>query len=133
MKKLIALIIALVSVCVLVGCSFVAVEGGVLLKDGHVTTISITSLPEGYEYTFKGEDAKSIIDYLQNLNLTPYSKSNDYNGMAWIISIEYETGEIVRVCHSCNKLISADDGPWYEMTYEEANRIYTLLDGLSIS
>jgi len=131
MKKLIALALSLVCALGLFGCSSVDVEKGLHLRQDNVKIISVTSLPEGYEYSFSGDDAKDVVDYFAELNLTPYSDVIDETGMAWVISIEYENGDITRVIHSCNKFIRTDDSPWYQMTYEEANRFNTLLDELN--
>ena len=47
-----------------------AVKGGVLLKEGTVKKISVTSQPEGYDYSFSGDDVQSVVNYLSELNLT---------------------------------------------------------------
>ena len=132
MKKRIALVLSFVFVFVLAGCSTVATKKGLLLNDGKVEKISVTSSPEGYDYAFSGKDAQAIIDYLSELNLiADFSENPDeYVGMAWVISIEYESGETEIVCHSANKFIRTVNGPWYKMTYEEASRFDALLNEL---
>ena len=97
------------------------------LDENSIKRISVTSSPEGYEYSFKGEDAQAIVDYLESLHLTPFSGINSANGMAWVISIEHENGKITTVYHSCNKYIMAEGGLRYEMIFEEANRLSSLL------
>ena len=135
MKKL--LTIALVFLCVLgmVGCSQQPqqVQGNQLLAEGNVIKIDVSSLPEGYNYSFDGEDAKEIIDYLSNLNLQINFEENpnEYTGMTWVISLEYDNGEILTVYHFGNMFIRTEKGSWYKMTYDEANRFDTLLDELN--
>ena len=135
MKKL--LTIALVFLCVLgmVGCSQQPqqVQGNQLLAEGNVIKIDVSSLPEGYNYSFDGEDAKEIIDYLSNLNLQINFEENpnEYTGMTWVISLKYENGDVLKVYHFSNKFICSEKGSWYKMTYDEAKRFDTLLDELN--
>ena len=135
MKKL--LTIALVFLCVLgmVGCSQQPqqVQGNQLLAEGNVIKIDVSSLPGGYNYSFDGKDAKEIIDYLSNLNLQSNFEEdpNEYTGMTWVISLEYDNGEILTVYHFGNMFIRTEKGYWYKMTYDEANRFDTLLDELN--
>lgn len=133
MKKQIALVLLFVFVFVLAGCSTVATKKGLLLNGGKVEKISVTSSPEGYDYTFSGQDAQAIINYLSELNLIADFSENpaEYDGMAWVISIEYESGETVTLCHLANKFIKTVNGPWYKMTYEEASRFDVLLNELN--
>lgn len=121
--KRILLIILTLAIClpVLSGC------GLPNLDENSIKRISVTSLPKGYEYSFKGDDAQAIVDYLESLHLTPFSGINSEDGMAWVISIEDKNGKITTVYHSCNKYIMAEDGSLYEMIFEEANRFSSLL------
>lgn len=121
--KRILLIILTLAIClpILSGCSLPE------LDENSIKRIAVTSLPEGYEYSFKGDDAQAIVDYLESLHLTPYLGLPSETGMAWVISIEHENGEVTTVYHSCNKYIMAEGGLRYEMIFEEANRFSTLL------
>ena len=122
MKRILIMILTL-AVClpVLSGCSLPE------LDENSIKSISVTSSPEGYEYSFKGADAQAIVDYLESLHLTPFSGINSEDGMTWVISIEDKNGKITTVYHSCNKYIMAEDGSLYEMIFEEANRLSSLL------
>ena len=106
---------------ILSGCGLPNLDGS------SIKSISVTSSPEGYEYSFKGADAQAIVDYLESLHLTPYLGLPSETGMAWVISIEHENGKITTVYHSCNKYIMAEGGLRYEMIFEEANRLSSLL------
>ena len=125
MKRILIMILA-IAIClpVLSGCGLPNLDGS------SIKSISVTSSPEGYEYSFKGADAQAIVDYLESLHLTPFSGINSEDGMAWVISIEDKNGKITTVYHSCNKYIMAEDGSLYEMIFEEANRFSTLLHEL---
>lgn len=95
--------------------------------------IHVTSLPEGYAYSFSGEDAKAIIDYLSNLNLEENFKENPdgYTGMTWVVSLKYDNGNVSTVYHFGNMFIKVENGPWYLMTYDEASRFGRLLSELN--
>ena len=122
MKRILTMILTLaVCLSILSGCGLPDLDGS------SIKSISVTSLPEGYEYSFKGDDAQAIVDYLESLHLTPYLGLPSETGMAWVISIEHENGKITTVYHSCNKYIMAEGGLRYEMIFEEAKRFDSLL------
>ena len=135
MKKLITIVLVLICVLGIVGCSIQQqqVQDDQLLAEGNVIKIDVSSLPEGYNYTFDGEDAKAITEYLSNLNLDSNFEENpnEYDGMTWVISLEYDNGEILTVCHFGNMFIRSEKGSWYRMTYDEASRFDALLNELS--
>jgi hypothetical protein len=108
-------------------------EGNRLLPEGHVISVDVSSLPEGYKYSFDGEDAKAIVEYLSGLNLTGKFEENpdEYTGMTWVISLKYENGDSLEVYHFGNKFIRSEKGSWYKMTYEEASRFGSFLYELS--
>ncbi len=135
MKKLTAFVLALACVWGLIGCSNQPAQAQSikLLKEGNITDIDVTSLPEGYAYSFSGEDAKAIIDYLSNLNLEENFKENPdgYTGMTWVVSLKYDNGDVSTVYHFGNMFIKVENGPWYLMTYDEASRFGRLLSELN--
>ena len=135
MKKIIAIVLICICMLGIVGCSQQPqqVQGGQLLAEGNVINIDVSSLPEGYNYSFSGADAKSIVDYLSTLNLESNFEENpnEYAGMTWVISLKYENGDTLTIYHSGNMFIRANGGSWYKMTYDEASRFDTLLDELN--
>ena len=140
MKKLIACLLSLILVFFAIGCSDTAADentstqkGTLLLLDGNVKKISVTSLPEGYNYSFEGEDSKAIVDYLSVLNLVSQFKENpnEYGGMTWVISLEYDNGETLQIYHFANMFIKTADGKWYKMNNDEAIDLEDLLDELT--
>ena len=134
-KKIIAIVLICICVLGIVGCSQQPqqVQGGLLLAEGNVIKIDVSSLPEGYNYSFDGEEAKEIIDYLSTLNLESNFEENpnEYDGMTWVISLKYENGDVLKVYHFGNMFICSENGSWYKMTYDEAKRFDTLLDELN--
>ena len=135
MEKIIAIILVLICVLGIVGCSQQPqqVRGSQLLAEGNVVNIDVSSLPEGYNYSFSGADAKAIIDYLSTLNLESNFEENpnEYYGMTWVISLKYENGDALTIYHFGNMFIRTEKGSWYKMTYDEANRFDTLFDELN--
>ena len=133
MKRLAALVLALTLTVCLCGCNEQPPQKPKLIDADNIKYVSVTSLPEGYEYLFAGEDAKAVADYLLKLNLIVDFKENPdhYVGMTWVISLEYENGDIKTVYHAANMFIRTDDGPWYQMVYEEAKLFGTLLNELN--
>lgn len=111
------------------GCSSVVTDNGMLLKEGTVKSITVTSLPGNSEYYFTDDDAAAIVEYISELNLSIDFAENpgEYDGRVWEISIEYENGVTQMIHHSGNMFIRTETGPWYKMLYEEASIFGTLL------
>lgn len=135
MRKPLAILLVILCVLGIVGCSQQPqqVQGNQLLAEGNVIKIDVSSLPEGYNYSFNGEDAKEIIDYLSNLNLQSNFEENpnEYTGVTWVISLEYENGDTLTIYHFGNMFIRSEKGSWYKMTFEEASRFDALLNELN--
>lgn len=135
MKKLVAFVLALLLTVCFCGCKDQQPEettplekGNVLLEEGNVKNVSVTSQPAGYEYSFSADRAKEIVDYLLGLHLSADVEGDPEKlvGMTWVISLEYENGDVATVYHF-GRFIRAENGPWYQMVYEEAIRFETLL------
>ena len=143
MKRLVALVAVFAFLLLLVGCQETEIQsietsrnnvsnqvsGSQLLIEGNVIKCDVSSLPEYYNYSFKGESAKKIVGYLSSLNLESNFEENpnDYYGMAWKITLEYDNGEILNVYHF-GKFICTENSSWYKMTYEQASYFDELLD-----
>ncbi len=133
MKKIAVFVLALLCVVALVGCSPAYTEGSVLLKEGTVKNISVSSLPEGYNYSYTGENAQAIVDYFTELDLISDFEENpdEYSGMTWVIVLEYEDGSKETIYHFGNMFIRTNGGSWYKMTFEQASAFDSLLDELN--
>ena len=107
-------------------------EEDALLPAGDVTRASLFSLPGGYDYAYEGEDAMAIVDYLDSLSLQSRFKEDpdEHTAMSWVISVEYADGSTVTVHFFGNLFIRKEDGPWYRLEDEEAERFHALLDKL---
>ena len=108
-------------------------EDNKLFAKGNIVKIDVSSLPEGRNYSFCGEDVNAITDYLSSLSLISEFEENPdkYDGMTWIITLEYENGDTLDIYHFGNMFIRSQSGSWYKMTYEEASRFDALLYELS--
>lgn len=62
------------------------------LNESAISSVSVTTSPEfyGYEYSFTGEEACAVVEYLSGLDLTPLLISINKGGMTWVIEIKYE-------------------------------------------
>ena len=105
-------------------------QGGTLFKAGYVRHISVSSLPEGYDYSYTGRKAQAIADYLVGLDLVEDSAPPPPGGV-WNIILEYEDGSTVKLYHSANEYIGISVGSQYKMTYEQASAFDSLLDELN--
>ena len=132
MKKIVSLFICIIMLLALVGCARSSTNKLGLNTDG-VKSVSLSSLPEGYSYFFDGEKAEKVVNYLTGLDLkSKFSENPDeYTGMTWVISIEYESGETAVVCHSGNMFVKNKGGNWFRMKYEQAHQLDSLLGELS--
>ena len=143
MKRLVALVVVFAFLLLLVGCQETEIQstetsrdnvsnqvsGSQLLIEGNVIKCDVSSLPEYYNYSFKGESAKKIVGYLSSLNLESNFEENPnyYGGMTWKITLEYDNGEILNVYHF-GDFIRTENSSWYKMTYEQASYFDELLD-----
>ena len=109
--------------------SSVVTADRVLFPGGSIKSIQVESLPGGYYYHFTGEDVDAILDYISGLHLiTDFTENPDeYVGMSWHISINYENGATWEIYHFGNMFIRSTADPWYKMDYEEASYFATLL------
>lgn len=90
MKRILIMILAL-AIClpILSGCTPKQFKN---LNESDIKSVSVSTLPEfyGYEYSFSGEEARAVVDYLSGLKLTPILISINKGGMTWVIEIKYE-------------------------------------------
>lgn len=103
-----------------------------LPQEDGIKGVTVSSLPEGYNYFFTRADADAIVEYLSGLELTCEFEENpeEYVGMVWVVSFEYETGDITTIYHFGNSFIRANNGPWYKINFNEANQFESLLKQL---
>lgn len=96
-----------------------------------VSMVSVSSLPEGYQYSFSTEDAiETITSYINSLELTSdYSENPDeYAGMTWVVEILFDDGSKQSIYHFGNMFIKDENGPWFKMQYKQASRFDSVLE-----
>ena len=132
MRKMISLVIASFLVLLIVGCGKDNADNSVLLKEGRIIQVHVSSMPEEYKYSFTGNSATKIVDYLKNLKLSSdYPENPDvYCGMTWLITLTYTDGRKQIIYHFGNMFIKSDSTSWYKMNYEEAEQLDSLLKEL---
>lgn len=90
MKRILLMILTL-AIClpILSGCTPKQFKN---LNESDIKSVSVSTLPEfyGYEYSFSGDEARAVVDYLSGLKLTPLLISMPKGGMTWVIEIKYE-------------------------------------------
>ena len=99
------------------------------IDKAKVTVVKVSSLPEGYDYSFTDENAQSVVDYLSNISLSTNLSVEDpgqLDGMTWVIRLVYENGDTVTL-YDLGKFIHGTDRKWYEMTYEESQELSNLI------
>lgn len=108
-------------------------QRSVLLKDSDIHSVTVSSYPKEYSYSFSGDDVNEFTDYLFGLTLDAdlEDNPNDYFGVTWVILLEYDNGETSSLYHFGNKFIRSDDSRWYEMTDDEASKLEDLLNRAS--
>lgn len=104
------------------------------LNPSDISGITVSSVPEGMNYSFTNEaDVALIAAYFNGLNLsTEYEESPDeYFGMTWIVTVNYTSGQKYTYYHFGNMFLKSQDSGWYKMTYEEASGFDKLLEELT--
>ena len=130
MKRILLMILTL-AIClpVLSGCTPKQFKN---LNESDIKSVSVSTLPEfyGYEYSFTGEEARAVVDYLSGLNLTPLLISVGKGGMTWVIEIEYE-GESETTVYLFGDEIWINAKEKYLMQSEENGVFEALLEALN--
>ena len=104
-----------------------------LIEDGNIVKVTVSSVPVGYEYSYTGDDAIAIVDYVKSLDLiTAFDENpNEYGGMTWRIFLEYEDGYSTYVLHFGKMFIRSELGSWCKMNSDEASQFDILLNELN--
>ena len=106
-----------------------------LLKDGDIIDITVTSLPEGYEYKFSDIAAiQNIREYFETLHLeSEFTENpNEYCGMTWVLKFTYSDKTEETIYHFGNMFVRNASGQWYKMRYDEAEKLDGILADIEI-
>ncbi len=96
-----------------------------------VFSVSISSLPEGYNYSFTGENAKKVVNYFSEVELTSKydDNPNEMAGMTLVVSITYQDGR-TETLYEFSPFIRKDGGLWYKIVQNDVTGFHTFLNGL---
>ena len=98
------------------------------LKDAKIKSVNVTSLPQGYDFTFTDDKAQTFIDFLSDMELTADFSENpgELNGMTWVIKLEYENGEAMTL-YDIGGFIRSENNSWFKYEYDYDSPLNTLI------
>lgn len=134
MRKYLCVILAVLLLLCAGGCNDVdSVPNDLLPGTEGISRITVTSMPESYQYSFSGDSAKTLAQCITDMELAADfpEDPNVYAGMTWVITVQYEDGTAVTVYLFGNMFIRAGDGPWFKVSANEAEAFERLLTSLS--
>lgn len=93
----------------------------------------VSSLPSGYNYSFSGESANKILDYISSLSTTTvYAEDpNKHGGITWVISVKMDNGETFKVYYLTDIFIRTENGVWRKINSDKVSRFKDLLNELN--
>ena len=96
-----------------------------------VSSVRVSSLPEGYNYSFTGEIAKKVVDYFSEVQLTSKydDNPNEMSGMTFVVSITYQDGR-TETLYEFSPFIRKDGGSWYKIVQNDVTNFHTFLNEL---
>lgn len=116
----------------LMGCKSQSIKFNVIGE--NINNIEISSLPESEDYNKtlnNNEDIDKIVKYLNSINpFATKENSNEYVGQSIIIKINYKDSSTKEYYHFGNKFIKEDDGIFYELKYEEAEKLDEIINNI---
>ncbi len=132
---------AITSILVFVMCftlctsceSAAAAQNTLMPGSDGITSVVVSSMPEGYDYSFTGDQAETLAQYILDMEISADfpEDPNVYAGMTWVIVAEYENGNTATVYLFGNMFIRSGDGPWFKVSGKEAEGFEALLTSLS--
>jgi len=115
------------------GCKGEAAGNTLLPGSDGIVSVTVTSMPQGYDYFFTCANASELAQYILGMEITADfpEDPNVYAGMTWVITAEYEDGTAATVYLFGNMFIRAGNGPWLKVSTEAAEGFDALLVSLS--
>ena len=132
-KKLLGLILTFVlATFFLSGCRSQNIKLNVIGE--NISNIEISSLPESEDFNKtldNNTDINTIVEYLTSINpFITKENPNEYYGLSIIIKINYKDGSTKEYYHMGNKFIKEDDGEFYELKYDEAEKLEEIIKNI---
>lgn len=135
MFKKTSIVWPLILCLVTAGCdsSNTAVSNALLPGTDGLKSVSVSSMPQGYDYSFSEKNAAKLVNFILRMDVVPDfpEDPNVYTGMTWVIAVEYEDGSTVTVYLFGNMFIRSGENPWQKVSAKEAEELKALLDYLS--
>lgn len=132
-KKFLGIILTLaLAIIFLIGCNSKNIKFNVIEED--INNIEISSLSESENYNktlYNIDDIDTIVKYLNFI--TPFiAKENpdEYVGGSIIIKINYKDSSTKQYNHFGNKFIKEDSGEFYELKYDEAEKLEEIINNI---
>ena len=103
-----------------------------LSQTKNISSVEISTLPEGIEYSFSSYDAKKIVDYFSGLYLISDFPENpdEYYGMTYVVKFTYDNGR-TEVIYLFGSFVRASNSAWYKLAFAEYRYFDDLLESLS--
>ena len=108
------------------------IKKSTLIKDGHITKLTIATVPKSETYArHYTSQAKihAILHYLEKLPLSDHfdEPPHTYEGVTYLIKISYSDGIQKTYQHFANRFIREEHGLWKRIPYEEGCKLRILI------
>ena len=139
MKRILAITLTLVMVlAALTGCMASQnqpISGADLFSQKKIQTITFSSDPNGYQYSFNGSAVQKICDFFSSLSFTidESPDPSDVTGMGWDMTISYEDEHSETIVFPPNRTYLLKNSTKYKLTSNAVIEIDTLIDELKES
>ncbi len=132
-KKFLLIILTFtIPIIILMGCKSKNINFNVTGE--NINNIEISSLPESDDFNKilnNNGDIDTIVKYLNSINpFITKENPNEYVGQTIIIKFNYKDGSTKEYYHFGNMFIKEDDGIFYELKYEEAEKLGEIINNI---
>lgn len=136
MKRILAITLTLIMLLVaLTGCiasQNQPISGADLFSQKKIQTITFSSDPNGYQYSFNGSAVQKICDFFSSLSFTidESPDPSDVTGMGWDMTISYEDEHSETIVFPPNRTYLLKNSTKYKLTSNAVIEIDALIDEL---
>lgn len=136
MKRILAITLTLIMLlAALTGCiasQNQPISGADLFSQKKIQTITFSSDPNGYQYSFNGSAVQKICDFFSSLSFTidESPDPSDVTGMGWDMTISYEDEHSETIVFPPNRTYLLKNSTKYKLTSNAVIEIDALIDGL---
>jgi len=136
MKRILTIMLTLIMLlAALTGCiasQNQPISGADLFSQKKIQTITFSSDPNGYQYSFNGSAVQKICDFFSSLSFTidESPDPSDVTGMGWDMTISYEDEHSETIVFPPNRTYLLKNSTKYKLTSNAVIEIDTLIDEL---